>query len=113
PARLRYACWRRARRARTRRRRWDRRLQCRYGRSRSSLQTGSQLHQSTPDPALHGAKRHLHALGQLLIRYAVEKRRTDHRRMALLKLTQADFETRLLLGRDAEIERPPRLVTPA
>src|SRR5262245_23948701 len=31
--------------------------------------------------------------------------------MALLKLTQADFETRLLLGRDDEIERRRRIVT--
>src|SRR5215468_3081458 len=33
--------------------------------------------------------------------------------MALLKLAQADFETRLLLGRDDEIERRRRLVTHA
>ena len=36
-----------------------------------------QFQQSAPDPALHRAERHAHALGQLLIGGAVEERRAD------------------------------------
>ena len=56
---------------------------------RSSLQTRSQFQQPAPDPTLHGPERHLGFAGKLVIGQPVEKRRSDRRRLTILKLLEA------------------------
>ncbi len=71
---------------------------CRYGRMcRSWFQAALQFDHRPPDPAFHGAERHFHARGQVLIGIAVEKGAAQRAAFMRRQAVEAAMQPRMIL----------------